>query len=198
MRRILAALLLLPPLYGPAAAQSGAGTESAHTTFDIDKCRHTRGQAPEDNGSWLCAGYAGVPVWLAQGDERMFVSFGRKAADEPAASETFPGFNDVTKGTIEWRLARSPNGTAQPFATILRWNVRLNPADDAQPHSPVLVVTRLGPGGVCRVGYVDARANPDANALARKLADERARSFKCGVDKPEYVGNRPPAGWRRE
>jgi hypothetical protein len=188
MRRILAALLLLPPLCGPAAAQSGAGTESAYTTFDIDKCRHTRGQAP----------YAGVPVWLAQGDERMFVSFGRKAADEPAASETFPGFNDVTKGTIEWRLARSPNGTAQPFATILRWNVRLNPADDAQPHSPVLVVTRLGPGGVCRVGYVDARAIPDANALARKLADERARGFKCGVDKPEFVGNRPPAEWRRE
>ena len=192
MRRILTALLLLPTL--PAAAQSGASTESAYTTFDIDKCRHTRGQAPEDNGSWLCSGYAGIPVWLAEGDERMYASFGRKAADEPAASETFPGFNDVTKGTIEWRLARSrPNGTAQPFATILRWNVRLNPADDAQPHSPVLVVTRLGPGGVCRVGYVDARANPDANALARKLADERARSFKCGVDKPDFVGNRPPS-----
>jgi hypothetical protein len=48
------------------------------------------------------------------------------------------------------------------------------------------------------VGYVDARANPDANALARKLADERARSFKCVVDKPDFVGNRPPADWRRE
>ena len=129
---------------------------------------------------------------------RKAADFGRKAADELAATQTFPGFNDVTKGTIEWRLARSPNGTAQPFATILRWNVRLNPADDSQPHSPVLVVTRLGPGGVCRVGYVDARANPDANELARKLADERARSFRCGVDKPSFVGNQPPASWSRD
>jgi hypothetical protein len=132
-------------------------------------------------------------VWLAEGDERMYVSFGRKAAAEPAASETFPGFNDVTKGTIEWRVARKPNGTSQPFATILRWSVRLTAADDSARNSPVLVVTRLGPGGVCQVGYVDARANPDANEMARKLADERARNFSCGKDKPEFVGNRSPS-----
>jgi hypothetical protein len=191
MRRVLTALLLLPPLYGPAVGQSER-IESAYTTFDTDKCRHMRGQAPEDNGSWLCAGYSGIPVWLAQGDERMYVSFGRKAADEPAANQTFAGFNDVFKGTIEWRLARLRNGTAQPFATILRWNVRLDPGDDSKPNSPVLVVTRLGPGGVCQVGYVDAHANPDANEIARKLADERARSFKCGVDTADFVGNRPP------
>ena len=27
-------------------------------------------------------------------------------------------------------------------------------------------------------------ANPNANELARKLADEKARGFKCGADKP--------------
>jgi hypothetical protein len=193
MRRILTALLLLLPLYGPVAGQPEARAESTYTAFDLDKCRHTPGQAPEDNGSWLCRGYAGIPVWLAQGDERMYVSFGRKAADEPAAGETFPGFNDVSKGAIEWRLARQPNGAAQPFATILRWNVRMAAADERQPYSPVLVVTRLGPGGVCQVGYVDARANPDANVLARKLADESARNFRCGNDKPEFVGNGSPS-----
>jgi hypothetical protein len=52
----------------------------------------------------------------------------------------------------------------------------------------VLVVTRLGPGGVCHVGYVDARANPDANALARKIADESARTFKCGKQKRIVLG----------
>ena len=54
----------------------------------------------------------------------------------------------------------------------------------------VLVVTRLDPGGSCHVGYVDARANPDANELARKLADERARTFKCGTDKRIVVGTK--------
>ena len=48
------------------------------------------------------------------------------------------------------------------------------------------------PGTVCRVGYVDARANPDANVLAQKIADEHARSFKCGSDKPVMPGQRGP------
>ena len=52
----------------------------------------------------------------------------------------------------------------------------------------MLVVTRLGPGGVCHVGYVDAKANPDANELARKIADEHARTFKCGKDKRIVLG----------
>ena len=51
-----------------------------------------------------------------------------------------------------------------------------------------LVVTRLGPGGVCHVGYVDARANPDANELARKIADQHARTFRCGKDKRVILG----------
>ena len=121
----------------------------------------------------------------------MFVSFGRNAARESAAGETLPGFNDVYKGTIEWRLERQSNGKLKPFATILRWNVMASP-DDPHASGRKLVVTKLGPGGVCHVGYVDARANPDANELARKLADEKAHIFKCGIDKPESVGNRPP------
>jgi hypothetical protein len=53
----------------------------------------------------------------------------------------------------------------------------------------VLVVTRLGPGGVCHVGYVDARANAaNANELARQIADEHARTFKCATDKPVILG----------
>jgi hypothetical protein len=63
---------------------------------------------------------------------------------------------------------------------------------DKEIKGQVLVVTRLGPGGVCHVGYVDGRANTDANALAQKIADENARKFKCGVDKPSVMGNKGP------
>ena len=31
-------------------------------------------------------------------------------------------------------------------------------------------------------------ANPDANELARKLADDHARTFKCGKDKRIVAG----------
>ena len=39
------------------------------------------------------------------------------------------------------------------------------------------------------VAYIDVRANPEPNMLARKAADETARTFKC-TDKPQFVGAR--------
>ena len=53
----------------------------------------------------------------------------------------------------------------------------------------MLVVTRLPPGPVCHVAYVDVKANPDANELARKAADEVARGFRCGKDEVKVIGN---------
>ena len=176
-----------------ALACSGAGAGeivSAYSSFDADKnCRHTRGRDVEDYGSWRCPGHGGVRVFLSAGDQRMSVSFGanaRQALGEPAASESFPAFNSVYRGTIEWRSATAPDGKVRPFATILRWAVRTPQdaeRDDGRSTGQVLVVTRLNPGGVCHVGYVDAR-RVAANATARKIADTRARDFRCGRAKP--------------
>jgi hypothetical protein len=162
---------------------------SLYTTFDADKtCKHAPGRDVEDYGSWRCPGHGGLIVYLSAGDQRMQVSFGasaRKAAEELAAEQTFPGFNSVYSGTVEWRIEKLPNGKTRPFATILRWNL-ITEEDidrgDNKATGRTLVVTRLNPGGVCHVGYVDART-PGANEAARKLADEKARSFKCGEDK---------------
>jgi hypothetical protein len=60
------------------------------------------------------------------------------------------------------------------------------------PTGKVLVVTRLSPDGTCQIGYVDARANADANELARKIADEHARDFHCGKDEPIVLGKTDP------
>ena len=172
----------------PVAAQP---VEYVYTKFDAKTCKHTKGKAEEDYGSWLCPGYRGLPVRLSAGDQRMYVTFGPRTKDNIAGTETFPGFNSVYEGTIEWRIEKGAGGRSRPFATILRWNL-VTAEDQEKATGPitstgrVLVVTRLGPGGVCHVGYVDARNTPDANAVARKLADERARTFKCGKDKAEY------------
>jgi hypothetical protein len=176
----------------PAMAQQPAQQNifSAYTKFDAKQCRHAPGKAEEDYGSWRCPGYEDQGVFLSAGDQRMQVSFGRNAHREVAAGETFPGFNNVYSGTVEWRIETLPNGKKRPFATILRWNVR-QAGDEVRGESTgrVLVVTRLGPGGVCHVGYVDARANAaNANELAQQIADQRARNFKCGKDKPVVLG----------
>jgi hypothetical protein len=54
----------------------------------------------------------------------------------------------------------------------------------------MLVVTRLPPGAVCHVAYIDVKANPNANELARKAADELARDFHCGKDEVKVIGER--------
>ena len=173
----------------PAAAQS---IEYVYTKFDAKKCRHERGKEVEDYGSWLCPGHEKLNVLLSAGDQRMYVTYGSGKQKDLAASQTFPGFNDVYEGTVEWRIEKT-DGKARPFATILRWNV-VTPDDREKATGPikstgrVLVVTRLGPGGTCHVGYVDARVNPDANGLARRIADEHARTFKCGKDKRIVAG----------
>ena len=176
---IFAGFAVVPAVCQPAA--------KANTILDFKKCHHTGGRDIEDYGVYRCAGYAGIEVRLSAGDQRMQVSFGRRAADEPAASQTFPAFNSVSEGAVEWRLDLQAHGRPRPFATIMRWNVK---QDESQGPSngSVLVVTRLDEGHVCHVGYVDARANPDANELARRIADENARRFQCGKDKPIVLG----------
>ena len=192
IRRICGALLALGLASAPAVSQS---IEYVYTKFDSKKCKHARGKQVEDYGSWLCPGHEKLNVLLSAGDQRMFVTYGSGKQKDLAATQTFPGFNDVYAGTVEWRIEKAADGRARPFATILRWNV-VTPDDREKATGPiestgrVLVVTRLGPGGTCHVGYVDAKANPDANELARKLADEHARSFKCGKDKRIVAGKR--------
>jgi hypothetical protein len=181
-----AAVAALAGSYAPAASQS---IESAYTTFDTKACKHVPGRDVEDYGSWDCPGYRGLRVRLRAGDQRMYVTFGSWRKDDVALSQTFPGFNSAYEGTVEWRLEKQAGGKTRPFATILRWHVRAE-SDTMRSTGRALVVTRLGPGGVCHVGYVDARANPDANALARRIADEHARSFRCGTDKRIVLGNK--------
>ena len=118
-------------------------------------------------------------VLVGAGDQRSYVSFGHNAAKERAFQQTLASFNSEGK-TIEWRIERLPDGKTRPFATILRWNTTTLDKDDNNVSGQVLVVTRLGPGGVCHVGYVDGRANPNANELAVQIADNHARGFKCG------------------
>jgi hypothetical protein len=196
----------VPCALGPAIILSALNTATAdedifsrYTQFNANKeCPHKKGVEEEDYGSWRCPGYEGIGVFLAAGDQRMYVSFGRnqkEAHDQIAAGETLRGFNEVYKGTVEWRIERLPNGKTRPFATILRWNY-VRDVDDRNASGRMLVVTRLNPGGVCHVGYVDKRS-PDANVEARKVADEKARTFKCGVDSaknpsPDQPDEAPP------
>jgi hypothetical protein len=193
MQGFATSILVLVAIASQAIAQPAISplglVERVYTPLDLKKCRHKLGKEVEDYGSWRCAGHDGIAVFITGGDQRITISYGPNAANEKASEQTLSAFNSEGK-TIEWRIERLPNGKAHPFATILRWNTTtLDPDNDLkQVAGQVLVVTRLGPGGVCHVGYVDGRANPNANELAAEIADKHARAFKCGKDKPMVLG----------
>ena len=168
-RHRLLALIGLALAAGNAAAQpanSPAGAvERAYTPLDLAKCSHKPGREVEDYGSWRCAGYDGNFVFVSAGDQRTYISYGPNAANEPS--------RPARRSRRSTARARPSNGASSagtasrvPFATILRWNTTVTQDNGDSVRGQVLVVTRLGPGGVCHVGYVDGRANPNANELA--------------------------------
>jgi hypothetical protein len=187
MAAMSAGVLAVAHFNSPAAAQT---VESVYTALDLEKCRHVKGKDVEDYGEWRCNGYAGIAVHVSAGDQRTYVSFGSNAKKEPAAKQTLASFNGEGQ-KIEWRAERGADNKIKPYATIMHWSTTVSSGDEPVK-GEVLVVTRLAPGRVCHVGYVDAKANPDANALAKKLADENARKFRCGVDKTTVLGNKGP------
>jgi hypothetical protein len=182
----IAALCAIFSLISPANAQTFG---SSYTPSAPKDCRvSSAANGVDDSTIRLCPGMAGLKVLISEDDLRETVSVGRNraaAANEPAAQASFEPFNSTT-ATVEWRAL---NG--KPFAIIQRWQIADNadPDKDGRPIAkPMLVVTRLPPGAVCHVAYIDVKANPDANELARKAADEIARDFKCGTDAVKVIG----------
>lgn len=168
---------------------SAAAAESVYTKIDFDRCINL--SSYEAGGSLHCAGHNGYGVLFKQGDLRQAVQFGHVERDD--IFESFQPFNRANE-TIEWRLGS--NGA--PYATILRWfieNTDNNGAFSPATTGEVLVVSRVGQPGKaqsCVVGYVDAKANPGANDLARRIADTMTADFTCGTDSPVYHGTRGP------
>jgi hypothetical protein len=176
---------------GMTAIASAEGNTSIYSSIASKDCRSVSNLKVDGDdyaGEQVCKGPAGLVVLRNEDDLRETISAGYTAAaasKEPAASQGFGPFNSTT-ATIEWRT-----GAGKPLAMIQRWHIADNddPDRSGRPRTKqMLVVTRLPPGAVCHVAYVDVTANPDANDLARKAADEMARGFDCSKDKVTVVG----------
>ena len=187
---ILTAAAVLSAASGPISPANAQTFGSSYTSTAPKDCRQI-GKPGELDGSTtrVCPGKAGLVVLISEDDLRETVSVGRnrvQAARELAAGVWFHPFNSTTH-TVEWRVENR-----KPFAVIQRWLLADNGDLDKRGRpiaKPMLAVTRLPPGEVCHVAYVDAQANPNANELARKAADEFARNFRCGKDEVKVIGD---------
>jgi hypothetical protein len=190
---LTSAIALALSICAGSSAISPAGAQtigSFYTSTALKDCRVSGAHnGVDDSTTRFCPGRAGLGVLVSEDDLRETVSVGHSraaAGKEPAAQAWFGPFNSTT-ATVEWRAL-----DGKPFSIIQRWHLDDNADEDKNGRptaKPMLVVTRLPPGPVCHVAYVDVKANPDANELARKAADEFARGFKCGKDEIKVIGN---------
>lgn len=149
----------------------------------------------EQGGILLCKGYDTYPIYIKYGDLRESVHFGNLS--QPfidSAWESFNVWNSVST-TFEWRLKKG-----KPVAVIHRAFL-----DNIDPETgnvskklqgQVLVVssvaTEENKSIGCVIGLVDARANKDANKLARSIADEIEIPAMCTTDGSLYRGKKGP------
>lgn len=188
---------VLSALIAVSATSSASAQEntSAYTSVAFKGCQKFNvAKAGDDElgASFECKGLQGYAVVVTEDDLRMTVAIGQNrkhAQDQPSFAQGFGPFNSV-HDTLEWRIGGK---SKKPLATIQRWFIADNNdtgADNRPKTVGLLVVTRTPPGASCHVAYIDARANKDANLLARKAADELAQKFDCGKDKVHFVGNK--------
>ena len=152
----------------PASAQSPA--DSTYTDLDTDHCQVLSQVEEGESVSWLCPGFRTFPVYVNAGDGRFDVDAGM----DDGAFDTIPAFN-APGPRVEWRLR-----DRAPFAIIYRLReVAL------EARGSMLFVETIGTAGVagCTVATVAGNV-PDANQVARDLADAMAEDFRCGVDQP--------------
>ncbi len=198
MRRITTVTLCLAVLTWLVQPSAAGPVRSEYTTIEFKQCKAFPKPAEEvegdEGGAWWCPGLKGYKLYFAEGDLRTMIAYGKKAQEQRAATQTLGRFNSIfvddktERATMEWRM-RYQKGKWVPFATILRYHT-YDGDQDPPVRGQVLVVAKVGPRAgtdACHVAYIDALANPDANALAQRAADEKAEGFDC-TKEPEVVG----------
>ncbi|MBZ9806579.1 MULTISPECIES: hypothetical protein [unclassified Mesorhizobium] len=190
--------LVLPLVLASVCQPAHAGEiSSAYTDLDWKNDCVTYAQAGEGDGDWAdlaCSGYRGYPVLIAYDDARESLFYGfPPGGDMTSVWESFSGFNSSC-ARIEWRI-ETDGDKAVPFAVIHRRSIS-NPEDEKKPTDVLLVskVAQIDTRDGCTVALVLATGNPAANDQARKLADEKARSFACGKDRRTVIGEVPAFG----
>jgi hypothetical protein len=191
---------LIACLFGMTGATAAFAAQSVYTDFPMQNshCKpvHPDAAAEDADTGWVseyCPGYKGYRVLYKEGDVRVSVHYGY-LSDRVVENywESFGPFNSVAE-KIEWRL----DGAGVPRTAIQRYFI--SNVDDATGmpsearKGQVLVISKVGQPDEksgCVIGLVDALANPDANALARQVADTVVDGFECGKDAAVYHGAR--------
>ena len=167
--------------------------ESVYTKLDLEKCLAI--ETDEQGGRWTCPGWGGYPVEFSEGDLRHSLFFGHLGDwSKKQHFESFGPFNHV-QGTFEW-ITEGKNAKAAIARFIIENSNEETGEADEKSRGQVLAIFKVGQKGegeACTVGYVDARANPNPNELARKVAATEVHDFACRFNESMWHGVKGPA-----
>lgn len=190
--------MVLSALSLPTAALAQSAFTSTYSDLDFAKCEIVHEDSEFGFVEWRCTGDHGYDILATEADLRLYLAYQKEgelhgapvapseletdeafSADEAEAGDrslgqTISPFNNLGP-KLEWRLPTGPG--AEPFATIVRYRYQADPDDTEEGQA--LVVSRFRKGESCHVAYIDALANPDANVMAREVADKFARGGEC-------------------
>ena len=166
-------LLLICIALFTAGTASAQGVQSIYTDLRGKGCK-TLERDDEAAGYLLeeCQGVAGYKVHLAHGDDRSNIEI-----VGPEGSKYDLNFGQIGGGGFsslgakaEWRVKKA-QGKLVPIALIVRFDLV---TDSSRPEKTTsyLVVSKITPREVCRIGRVEP--GPNANQEARRMADGSA------------------------
>jgi len=166
-----------------ALPSSAAGTSSVYSRAEGKTCRKAPDSVPEEHETVIerCPGVAGFTVITAYAGTSVRIAIEFRGTE--ARDEWRLGTGYGVGSRIEWRGSRD-GGIFRPQSGI----IRLLSRDDNGKVVSVLAVFRVDGRLACPAAWLDVAATPDANAVARRVADGEVVAFKCGSDKPRIVG----------
>lgn len=164
--------LAISLILAAAATASAQAIQSAYT--DLNKNCKTLERNDKEAGYLLerCMGVAGYKILIESGDDRSNIQVVR-----PDGSKHDLNFGQIGGGGFssvgakaEWRVKKE-NGKLIPIALIIRFDV-VTDSSNSEKTTSYLVVSKITPRQVCRIGEVDP--GPNANEEARRMADSSA------------------------
>ena len=130
--------------------------------------------------TYSCPGRGGYAVDVAYLGAAVRVAI-RRSGEKGGKAQLGAGFDVGDR--IEWRGASRERGF-DPGAAILRLKNR----EAKNKLGEVLGIVRIEDGKACAAAFIDASANPGAQELARRTADEVAAGPGCSSVTPHVVG----------
>jgi hypothetical protein len=165
-----------------SAGANAQKPESRYIKFDLDACETIDRDEQSQSITQWCEGTGNYGVYFAEGDLRHYIGYGPNGRNQRAFTQTLAPFNHINN-VLELRQHESES---EPYAAIFRYYTDSGMGDE-NGKGEVLVVTKLDGEEACHMAYIDARANPNPNELAREVADGD-EGFDCLRDDPQVIG----------